>query len=242
MSQVKQQLDRAKAFLVFSAVVTVLLYYVIPYGRTVAYPLMLLSTLAHEMGHGIAAMLTGASFEEFHMSSDGSGVALWRGNPGRLARAFISMGGLVGPAIVAAVGFALSRDPRRARALLVTMGGVLVISLVLVVRGAFGFGFVTVVAALLLLIGLKGKPWLSQITAVFLAVQLALSVFSRGDYLFTDVAQTAGGPMPSDTQQMADALFLPYWIWGSLVGLISVAVLFFGLRIFFKDASPPAAA
>ena len=239
MTEATRQLDRAKLFLVLSAVVTVLLYYVIPHGRTVAYPLMLLSTLAHEMGHGIAAMITGASFEAFHMAPDGSGVAMWRGNPGRFGRAFISMGGLVGPAIVAAIGFALGRDLKRARVLLIAMGGVLVLSLILVVRGGFGMAFVAVVAAILLVIGIKAKPWISQVTVVFLAVQLALAVFSRSDYLFTDVAQTAdGGLLPSDTQQMANALFLPYWFWGALVGVISVGVLFFGLRVFFKASGP----
>ena len=39
-----------------SILLTVLLFYVIPYGRTIGYPLILLSTLAHEMGHGIAAI------------------------------------------------------------------------------------------------------------------------------------------------------------------------------------------
>ena len=44
--------------LVGSAVVTGLLY-VIPFGDVIAYPLLLLSTLVHELGHGIAAILVG---------------------------------------------------------------------------------------------------------------------------------------------------------------------------------------
>ena len=49
------QAPRAAGILVGSIIATLLLWYVIPYGRTIAYPLVLLSTLVHEMGHGLAA-------------------------------------------------------------------------------------------------------------------------------------------------------------------------------------------
>ena len=106
-SEREGQAQRTLAILLGSIVVTVLLYYVVPYGRTVAYPLILLSTMAHELGHGVAAILVGASFERFVMHADGSGVAMWSGNVGRFARATIAAGGLVGPAFIAALGFVL---------------------------------------------------------------------------------------------------------------------------------------
>lgn len=236
-TEIARHRDQAAAFLVGSIIVTVLLYHVIPYGRTIGYPLMLLSTLVHEMGHGIAAMLMGGSFEKFEMFADGSGVAYSRGAFGRFGRAFISAGGLVGPALVGGVGFIIGRTPKGARVGLAISGALLVLSVILVVRSGFGILFVGATAAICLAIAIKGKPWVSQVAVVFLAVQLALSVFSRGDYLFTQWANTANGRMPSDVQQMSEALFLPYWFWGGLCGLISVAVLLLGLRIFFRSAS-----
>jgi membrane-associated phospholipid phosphatase len=71
---------------------------------------------------------------------------------------------------------------------------------------------------------------------VFLAVQLSLSVFSRGDYLFSEVARTGSGDFPSDVANMADALFLPYWFWGATCGAFSVAVLVVGLWAFLRSA------
>jgi hypothetical protein len=65
---------------------------------------------------------------------------------------------------------------------------------------------------------------------------LALSVFSRSDYLFTSVAQTAAGTMPSDTAQIADALAGPYWLWGIVAGLVSLGVLWGGVWSFLKGA------
>ncbi len=227
-----KQGDGARLFLVLSTVVTVLLYFV-PYGHYVGYPLMLLSTLVHELGHGLAAVLSGGDFDRFVMSADGSGYAV-TATSGRFSRAFVSAGGLVGPAIAAAIGFAMGRTPQRARQALAAAGALLLVALLLVVRSWFGAVFVVLAAGLFLGIAVKAKPWASQVALVFVAVQLSLSVFSRGDYLFTPVARTAQGDLPSDVAQMSEALFLPYWFWGAACGAFSVAVLVLGMRAFFR--------
>lgn len=236
-NEIARHREQAAAFLVGSIIVTVLLYYVIPYGRTIGYPLVLLSTLVHEMGHGIAGMLVGGEFRQFVMFADGSGVARVFIPDSRFASAFVSAGGLVGPALVGGVGFVVGRTPQAARVALAIAGAVLALSVILVVRNIFGVLFVSATAAICLAIAVKGKPWVSQVAVVFISVQLALSVFSRGDYLFTEVAQTGAGPAPSDVANMSSALFLPYWFWGAACGLISVAVLLVGLRLFFRAAS-----
>ena len=46
------------------------------FGSLLLYPFTILATWFHEMGHGIAAMLTGSQFEGLLIFSDGSGVAL----------------------------------------------------------------------------------------------------------------------------------------------------------------------
>lgn len=218
---------RARILLIVSVVLTLGLY-VVPYGQYVAYPLLLVSTLVHELGHGVAALLMGADFEKFVMHWDGSGVAHWRGHVGNAGRAFISAGGLVGPAVGAAICFVAARRASTARYTLGAIGGLLLIAEVAVVRNQFGLLFVGVLAVICLGVALRGGVQLVQLVLVFLAVQLALSVYSRGDYLFTKEAMTAAGAMPSDVQHMAEALVLPYWFWGALCGLFSLAVVAFG--------------
>ena len=226
-----EQDQKTALFLALSVLVTLILYYV-PYGRFLGYPLVLLSTLVHELGHGIAAMLCGYEFIEFQMFSDGSGFAATEGRKGRLATAFVSAGGLIGPAFVAALFFRMGRNSRHARVALYGFAFSLVIALVFVVRNFFGVVFVGATAALCVSVAHAGrdKPWLAHAFLLFLACQLSLAVFSRADYLFTATARTAEGVHPSDVQKMADALFLPYWFWGALCGLISVFVVFRGLR------------
>ncbi len=225
--------QRARLVLLASVVLTVLLY-VVPYGRYVAYPLMLLSTLVHEMGHGVSALLVGGSFHRFVMWPDGSGMAVWSGEAGALSRALVAAGGLVGPAVAAAVCFALGRTIRGARGALTGLTVILALALLLVVRNLFGFIFVAVLLVGCLLTVRKASGEVVQLVLILLAVQLALSVFSRGDYLFTPTAETASGAMPSDVSQIAAALLLPYWFWGLVCGALSVAVVLYGIRAYWR--------
>ena len=220
--------SRARTALIIAVLLTVALY-VIPYGRYLAWPLIWFSTFAHEMGHGLAAVLLGNEFVQFQMWPNGSGVAHHAGKVGRLGSAFISTGGLAGPAVLAAVFFGLGR--------LFMFAAGCAIAFVWVVRNPFGWVFVSGLVVVCGVIAHKGSAVMAQVSLVFLAIQLSLSVFSRGDYLFTDVAETAGGTMPSDVARMAEALILPYWFWGGVVGLLSVLVLIIGLWSFLRAAT-----
>lgn len=225
--------ERTRLMFGLSVAITLILYW-IPYGQLLIYPLLLLSTLAHEMGHGLAAELVGGDFEQFLMWMDGSGVASYRAEPSRIGEALIAAGGLVGPALAAAGLFLLARTARTARRVFVVSALVLVLLLVLYVRNLFGFGFVFGLVLCALLIARFASDEVAQLLLVFVAVQLALSVFSRSDYLFTPVAETSGGRMPSDVAQMAEALFLPYWFWGGACGAFSVLVLWLGFKSFWR--------
>lgn len=225
--------EKARLMLGISVAVTLLLYWV-PLGRYFIYPLLLLSTLAHEMGHGIMAELVGGDFDQFLMWPDGSGVARYLATPSRIGQALVAIGGLLGPAVAAAILFALARTAKHAGRIFYGLGLFLTLLLLLYVRNAFGFFFVGLLVFLCLAIGRFAHDEMAQLLLVFTAVQLALSVFSRGDYLFTAVAETSAGAMPSDVAQIAEALFMPYWFWGGACGIFSLLVLWQGFRSFWR--------
>lgn len=210
--------------------------YLVPFLRFLAWPFVLVSTVAHELGHGLAAVLVGGRFEALLMWSDGSGMASWSALVGRVGHATIAAGGLLGPAFAAAALFVAGRGRRGARVALVVGGASLLLVDLLLVRTLFGFIFVGVLGLVLLAAGLKAADWLAQAAVVFLGTQLALSVFSRADYLFTPVARTAEGTSPSDVARIADALVLPYWFWGACCGLLSLAVLVWGLVLYLRPS------
>lgn len=229
---------RARAALKWSVVLTLALY-LVPFGALLAYPLLLLSTLFHELGHGVAAMLTGGSFESLAIFADGSGVARHSGSGGHLAHGFTAAGGLLGPAVVAAIAFAAGRSRRGARTLLGVIAIALVVALTLVVRNPFGIVFTIAVAGAAAWLAVRGSDATAQLGCVFLATQLALSVFSRADYLFTDTAVTGAGTMPSDTAQMAQALGGTYWLWGLACGAFSLVTLAAGVAWFLRVLREP---
>lgn len=225
--------DRVFWVLIIATLITLTLYF-IPFLNPASYPFLLLSTLVHEMGHGMAAVLVGGRFNSFNMWADGSGVANISGSFGPLSRAFISACGLIGPSITAALFFSVIKSVNRSRMMLSGFGILLTISILLVVRNLFAILFVFLVAALCFYFSFGAAKKYSRVLLAFLAAQLALSVFSRSDYLFTPHAVTSSGLMPSDVAQIADALFLPYWFWGIVCGLISLVVLFYGVKRVFK--------
>jgi hypothetical protein len=224
-----RNLSRASWSIILASAITLVLY-LVPFLSPIAYPFLLLSTLVHEMGHGLMAILVGGHFDSFKMWADGSGVAIIGGNFSPFSRALVAAFGLIGPSVVAYLFFSVIKLEHRARFMLASFGIVLVISIMLVVRNLFGIFFVAILSGLCFYFSLGNGKKYCQIVLAFFAAQLALSVFSRSDYLFTKTALTSAGPMPSDVAQIADALFLPYWFWGILCGLFSIAVLVFGVK------------
>jgi Peptidase M50B-like len=227
--------SNARWALIISTLATAFLYQ-IPGLNMLAYPLMLLSTLVHEMGHGVGALLAGGTWVDFHMFADGSGYAR-AGAPSDVGTGLTCAAGLVGPAFIAALYLVVGLRPKLARIALAGTGLFFVIALGLWVRGSFGMAFVTGVAAVCLAVALFTSAETSRLVLLFLATQLALSAYSRGDYLFDDYVdgQMSGGKMtPSDVQIMSDSVGGPYWLWGILCGAFSVAVIVFGAWLYLR--------
>lgn len=199
-----------------------------PYGHLFIVPLLWLSTLVHELGHGFTALLVGGRFDSIVLSMDGSGVAA-TATGGAISGALVAAGGLLGPALGAAACFAASRTPRGAKAALMVSVVTLVVVDVLWMSNLFGVLYTASLAAALGWIASRWSVESARVVMSFLGVQLALAVFQRSDYLFMGVAHTARGDMPSDVALIARVLWLPIPVWGTLIGAASVAVLVWGL-------------
>jgi len=218
---------RTRLILATSAIVTL---WQLPYGQQLLYPLTLLATYAHELGHGLTALLLGHAFDQLLLHADGSGQALWHGTPGRVGTAAIAAGGLLGPTLAGISVLLLSRAPRFARAALAVLALLMALSWLCWVRNPFGQAFVLAWIAGL---GLAAR-FLSERSAAFLlhliAATLCLAWFTDLDYLFSAQAVVNGAAYPSDSAVIAQALWLPYWFWGGAVALLSLGFAVFGIR------------
>lgn len=224
-------IKRERSYLVGIAVATVLLWQ-FSIGRALLYPFTLLATWFHEMGHGLAAALLGGNFQRLVIFPDGSGYALFSIAADTMAvtHALIAAAGLVGPAVVGAILIVGSRSRRATRWLLAGLGAVLVLSTLIWVRSLAGWIVLPAFAAIDLLVAAYGKERLQRFTIELLGVQAAISVWRDVRYLFSDGGYVGGQYSPSDTATIADALLLPYWVWGGLITVAIVGLLWSALR------------
>lgn len=235
----REQLTSAARWALVLSTLATLALYLTPGLQFIARPLVYLSTLVHEMGHGVGAELSGGDWLDFHLFADGSGYATTMREKGWPA-AFTCAAGLVGPAVAAAVFMILGLRARLARYALGATGAFFALSLVLWVRGSFGIAFVAIVAAACIFIAIRASDEVARVSLLFFATQLALSVYSRGDYLFEDYVDgqmSDGKRVASDAQKMADALGMTYWFWGLVCAAFSAAVLVGALWLYMRPST-----
>lgn len=211
-----------------------LLPWLVPSLAWLAWPQVLLGSLVHELGHGLAALLAGGSFESLRVFADGSGVASTRAPDTALARAWVAAGGLFGPSLLAAMLFVLATHARLARAALAAIALVLLVALVFWVRNVFGWVWTGACTLIVIWVVLRWHALSMQTFACFLAVQACLASLSRSDYLFASQARTGMGELASDTAQIAAQLGGPHWFWGGLVMLGSLGLMAVGVWWFLR--------
>ena len=213
----------------------------IPWLGWVNYPFRLLITMVHELGHGLAAILTGGQFIRFEVSPDGSGLAYTAGG----WRLLVIPAGYLGAAIFGAVLIMVGRNARWSR---VVMGVIGVAMIYFALRygtptmfsGLIFVGFLTAVSGMMfggifLWVAFKASTrwvifWLHVV-----AIQAGLMAFS-------DVVTVIGlstrlfNPIHNDAQSMAQLTFVPAIVWAGLWGIMAVIIL--GGAIWFTWLAP----
>jgi hypothetical protein len=205
-------------------------------GSLLLYPFTILATWFHEMGHGIAAMLTGRGFERLLIFADGSGVAQSMGPADgyRLTDALIAASGPLGPAIAGALLIISSRSPAATRNALAVLGVALVLSTTIWVRSLAGWLVLPALGmAIVVLAWSLSAPW-QRFVIQLIGVQACISAWKQFDYLFSPGGMVGGQLHRSDTGAIADVLFLPYWFWGASISAMILALLWWSFRLAFR--------
>jgi len=215
----------------------------VSWGGQVIYPFRLFATWAHEMGHGIAGLITGNRFDRLELYRSLGGVA-YVGRSSGITSVFVSAAGLVGPSVLGAVVMIAGSRARTAPYVLAALAASVVLSSFIWIRNGFGFFAMLAIGAVLGLIAKFASPIGRVAVSQLLAVQLALASWSSRDYLFISGFERGGETFDSDTQNIADELFLPYWFWGGLLGGLSILILVWAfwvawLRPLAKEQATP---
>ena len=214
------------------AVVSVLLWQT-QIGMLLLYPFTILATWFHEMGHGIAAMALGGTFERLLIFPDGSGVALSL-TPVELSRmgaAAIAAGGPLGPAIAGGALIVASRSHRATRIALTVLGIVMLASTLIWVRTMTGWIVLPGLGAVILWTARRASDAQRRFAIQLLGVQACISVWQQFGYLFSPGGVIDGQVQRSDTGVIADVTSLPYWAWGAIISTATAALMIWSLRI-----------
>lgn len=197
----------------------------IPFGEYVLYPFALLSTWAHEMGHGLTAEIVGGNFQHLELYSNLGGVAFSTRPDNLVAPALIAAGGLLGPALAGGLVILLGSRIRTARWVMEGLGVLLILSAVVFVRNGFGFAATVGLGAATLAVGVYASETVETILTQFVGIRFCLESLSDVDYMFTKQFERGGRMMNSDSQAIAEQLGMTYWFWGAVIAVISVAIL-----------------
>ncbi len=220
--------DRAALRMGLVAALTVVLWQ-FPFGALILYPFSILGTWFHEMGHGLTALMLGGEFRSLQVFSNGSGLANVTYGEGvlgtRIAGALISAGGLLGPAIFGSGFILLSRNLKSATVGMYSLAILMLLSVLVWIRTGLGVLLIGGIALGLLALAIKSTPRVLQVATQFLGTIAWVSTYRQLGYLFSRNASIGGVEMLSDTGNIEDKLFLPYWFWGTLIAAVSAALL-----------------
>jgi len=195
----------ASWLLLLAAVVVAMAFWRSP----ILFPLRILVVLFHETGHAAAALATGGSVVDIAVSADEGGVARTVGGwPFVVLNA-----GYLGSLAAGALLLVLSRRPRASRAVVASLGLLVLAVAVLYVRPllSFGFAYGLLAGFALLALGRWAPPvaaWqVLRLTGVFSVLYALLDV--RDDVLL-------GAAGPSDARMLAEMTHVPAIVWGVL--------------------------
>ena len=227
---------------VVAGLITGILWQFPQYGDYILWPFTLLATWVHEMGHGIMAELL-TDFVRLEIYNDAGGVALTAQSQSGFVNALIAAAGLLGPAVAGSFFIIFGRKEKSARYLLGGLGLVMLLSILVYVRNAFGVVAVGGWVGALIALSYFGSDKVCYFFVQFIGLQFCVNNFKDFDYMFIESFKRPDEHgdikvMLSDTGAMAQNLYLPYWVWGSLVAGSSVLMLIGSLYIANRKGLP----
>lgn len=221
------EINKKIGMMILIAIITIIIWH-IPGGYYYLYPFTILGTWFHEMAHGMAAIILGGEFWYLQIYPDGSGVAHISTDNylGHIGKAIIAMAGPIGPSLFGSILIISTKNIKSSKYILIGLSIIMFLSLILWLRSLTGILVILFIAIGIISIALKAKDHYITFTTQFLGVQAIISAYLSLNYIFSNAANIEGEINISDTGLMEKYLFLPYWIWGVLIVIVSLFLLF----------------
>jgi len=202
----------------WAAVALSLVVSLTPWAPFILYPFKLFTTWVHESSHALMTVLVGGRVTSIAIQPDTSGVTQSLVPTGRIARGLVASAGYLGAAVVGCLLIASLRVEKWGQVILLSLGALMLLTLVLWMRNLFGAAIVLAWGVALITLAWKGVANALRFFLSLLAIQVALNAVYDIRVLFLiDRGQ--------DAATMAQLFLLPSWMWATTWMLMSVAML-----------------
>lgn len=219
-------MDFKKALALFAAGAAALTILHTPF----AYPFVLLTTVFHEVGHGLAALASGGEIEKIVIFADGTGYCQHRGDYGFWQRVIILSAGYLGSSLEGSfLLFLTLRLKRGGRIILTFLSLALFAVSALWVRNPFGFVTTICLAVALALAAWRLSDSASELLGIFLCAYVALFAASTIGQIARHPFMGIQGGL-TDQSKLAQLTNIPPMLW-SLIWL-AFAVVALALAIY----------
>jgi len=197
----------------------------VPFIRWLVYPFQLFNTFTHELSHGMAALLTGGSFQRFSVHPNLSGLAWSSGG----IRVIVLNAGYLGSAIAGGLVLVIAAHASDSGVVLLSLGVLLGVLCLLFVRNLFGVLSGFGLSALFVWTALAAPVDWHHLLLLFLAVQMMLNALNSLYELWR--GSTQGQMQGSDAHAMQAITVIPAPIWalGWSLGALGIFVLSLGI-------------
>jgi len=195
-------------------------------------PLNQFTTLVHEMGHAIAAVLAGGHVASLTIVADGQGHGGLTQSYGGIPF-FTTQAGYLGTAIFGCFLVWLSQFHKLSKGILVGIGSIIAIASVFFIapgllsinfmQGFFSLLWALAMAGAAIYAGLKLKDSNANIVVMFLAVYTAMDSLRAISIIIT--ATLLGSAVTSDATHMEQLFILPAFFWAILWATLSAVML-----------------
>ena len=200
---------------VLGTLVAMLVVAVVFWNWKFMYPIKVFVVLLHELGHGLAAVLTGGEIDNIQLSQNLGGVCWSRGG----MRLVILPAGYLGSMLFGSLILVAAARTRYDRYISMVVGAIVVLVTAAFMRSMFGVIFGLIFGGAMILAGKFLSEKVNDIILKFLG--LTSIMYAIIDIKEDLISRTVPG---SDAYKMAEILLLPPVFWGILWILIAVVV------------------
>jgi Peptidase M50B-like len=203
----------------------------VPYLRWLLYPFTIFSTWIHEICHGLAAEMVGGDILKLEIFPDGSGLA-YNSFTRKSGLGFVTSAGYQGTSVIGCLLLLIRRTKRGPRTGCLAISFLMMLSVLLWIRNAFGMAYGIFMGSALAGVALFLPSQHMRNVYVLLAVTCSLNAITAVRTLFGNSYMVNGQKSSTDAHTMANlkdgttvGLWATIWLLWSIV-LTMVGIVF----------------